>query len=192
MVALNAEVRRRAMQTATSLHRRGVVRATFVFGSHAEGRAYEWSDIDVAVFMDDVESWNLWRRTRLMTEIQKEVGFDLEVHLFPASALTEADRHVYVLFCCQQAVEKALKALIIAQTGKLAPRIHNLPRLAELASVKPEAAQLDLMADLSNFYVQSRYPDEMEPVGEAGSLDRVTKTLGETKETVEWLLSMLK
>ena len=87
MVALNAEVRRRAMQTATSLHRRGVVRATFVFGSHAEGRAYEWSDIDVAVFMDDVESWNLWRRTRLMTEIQKEVGFDIEVHLFPASAL---------------------------------------------------------------------------------------------------------
>lgn len=114
--------------------------------------------------------------------------YDLET----ARAMLEADRHVYVLFCCQQAVEKALKALIIAQTGKLAPRIHSLPRLAELASVAPDAARLDLMADLSNFYVQSRYPDEMEPVGEEGSLDRVTKALDETKEAVEWLLSMLK
>ena len=87
MVALNAEVKRRALETATSLHRRGIVRATFVFGSHAEGRADEWSDIDVAVFMDDVESWDLWRRTRMMTEIQKEVGFDIEVHLFPTSSL---------------------------------------------------------------------------------------------------------
>lgn len=87
MVALNAEVKRRALVTATSLHRRGAVRATFVFGSHAEGRADDWSDIDVAVFMDDVESWDLWYRTRLMTEIQKEVGFDIEVHLFPASSL---------------------------------------------------------------------------------------------------------
>lgn len=114
--------------------------------------------------------------------------YDLET----ARAMLEAERHVYVLFCCQQAVEKALKAVIIARTGKLAPRIHSLPRLAELASVAPEAERLDLMADLSNFYVQSRYPDEMEPTGEATSLDRVTKTLDETKEAVEWLLSMLK
>lgn len=114
--------------------------------------------------------------------------YDLET----ARAMLEAGRHVYVLFCCQQAVEKALKALIIARTGKLAPRIHSLPRLAELASVTPDATRLDLMADLSNFYMQSRYPDEMEATGEVTSLDRVTNALDGTKETLEWLLSMLK
>lgn len=93
--------------------------------------------------------------------------YDLET----ARAMLDAGRFLYVLFCCQQAVEKALKAVIIARTGKLAPRIHSLPRLAELASVAPDAAQLDLMGDLSNFYMQSRYPDEMEPAGDETSLD---------------------
>lgn len=104
MVALNAEVRRRALETATSLHRRGIVRATFVFGSHSEGRADEWSDIDVAVFMDDVESWDLWRRTRMMTEIQKEVGFDIELHLFPASSLAGAAPGSFAEYVIQHGV----------------------------------------------------------------------------------------
>jgi predicted nucleotidyltransferase len=87
MVALDPEVARRALSAARAVSREGVLRAVFVFGSHAQGRADEWSDIDVAAFVDGVETWDLWRRTAVITRVQKEVGFDVEPHLFPASSL---------------------------------------------------------------------------------------------------------
>jgi predicted nucleotidyltransferase len=87
MVALPIEVKRRALVAAAAFARRGTMRAAYVFGSHAEGRADEWSDIDLAAFMDEVESWDLWRRIQTITEVQKEVGFDVEIHLFPSTYL---------------------------------------------------------------------------------------------------------
>jgi len=87
MVALNSEITRRAHAAAAALRREGVLRAVYVFGSHVDGRPDEWSDIDIAAFMDGVETWDLWRRTDVITRVQKEVGFDVEPHLFPASYL---------------------------------------------------------------------------------------------------------
>ena len=56
--------------------------------------------------------------------------YDLET----AKAMLDAGRYLYVLFCCQQAVEKMLKALIAKRTKALPPRLHNLMRLADVAS----------------------------------------------------------
>ena len=109
-----------------------------------------------------------------------------------ARAMLAAGRWVYVLFCCQQAVEKALKAIIIARTGKLAPRIHSLPRLAELAGMRPDEARMDFMAELSAFYIQSRYPEEIESLADTASHEKADAALRTAEETVEWLLSMLK
>lgn len=91
MAVLDAEVARRALAAAKVLGREGVVRAAYVFGSHVDGRADRWSDIDVAAFMDGVGSWDIWRRTRAIVRVQKEVGFDVEPHLFPAAALQDAE-----------------------------------------------------------------------------------------------------
>ena len=87
MAVLNAEIERRAAEAAKALARRGTVIAAYVFGSHPAGRANEWSDIDVAAFMEGVESWDLWHRTQIIVQVQKEVGYDIELHLFPASSL---------------------------------------------------------------------------------------------------------
>jgi len=87
MVALNPEITRRALAAAVALRREGVVRAVYVFGSHIDGRADQWSDIDVAAFMDGVETWDLVRRTDVIVRVQKEVGFDVEPHLLPACTL---------------------------------------------------------------------------------------------------------
>jgi predicted nucleotidyltransferase len=87
MVALTDRIRRRAEVTAAALGRFGAVRATYVFGSQAEDTAGEWSDIDLAAFMEGVESWNLWERARIIAEVQKEAGYDIEPHLFPARSL---------------------------------------------------------------------------------------------------------
>jgi predicted nucleotidyltransferase len=104
MVALEADVRRRALEAARALARRGTVRAAYVFGSHAEGRADQWSDIDVAAFMDGVESWDVWRRARTMTDVQKEVGFDVEAHLFPASCLKNAEPDSFAAYVLEHGI----------------------------------------------------------------------------------------
>ena len=91
MAVLDAEIERRAAAAARSLARFGTVKAAYVFGSHVTGRADEWSDIDIAAFMEGVESWDIWQRTQFMAQVQMEVGYDIEPHLFPASALQNAE-----------------------------------------------------------------------------------------------------
>jgi len=90
MAVLNAEIERQAVEAAKALARRGTVIAAYVFGSHVTGRADEWSDIDVAAFMEGIESWDIWQRTQVMAQVQMEIGYDIEPHLFPASALQSA------------------------------------------------------------------------------------------------------
>lgn len=126
-----------------------------------------------------------------MTQTIREWVDRAEYDLESARTMLAGGRYFYVVFCCQQAVEKALKAIIISKTGQLAPRIHNLPRLAELAELPIEASRLDLMARLSAFYFQSRYPGKTElPEGPAAE-QRTQALLKQTEETVKWLLSTL-
>jgi len=87
MAVLDAEIKNRAVEAVKALARRGIVRAAYVFGSHANGRFDEWSDIDVAAFIEGIESWDIWQRTKIMAQVQMEVGYDIEPHLFPAAAL---------------------------------------------------------------------------------------------------------
>jgi predicted nucleotidyltransferase len=91
MASLDAKIKRRALAAAKALAHEGAVRAVYIFGSHAEGRADRWSDIDVAAFMEGVESWDFWRRARVIVRVQKKAGFDIEAHLFPASSLQNAE-----------------------------------------------------------------------------------------------------
>lgn len=87
MDTLDVTVAGRALAAARILARLGVVRAVYVFGSHVEGTADAWSDIDVAAFMEGVEQWDIRRRAKAMALVMEEAGSDVEVHLFPASAL---------------------------------------------------------------------------------------------------------
>jgi len=58
-----------------------------------------------------------------------------------ARAMLQSQRFLYVLFCCQQAIEKMLKAVIASRTGELPPRSHNLMQLTRHANLEPEANQ---------------------------------------------------
>ena len=91
MAVLDAEVERRALAAVKVLGHEADVRAAYVFGSHVDGRADRWSDIDVAAFVEGAESWDIWRRTEAIVRVQKEVGFDIEPHLFSAALLDDAE-----------------------------------------------------------------------------------------------------
>lgn len=59
-------------------------------------------------------------------------------------------------FLCQQAVEKALKSLLIKQTNKF-PKIHDLVRLGNLVNVDKDL--LENCKKLTTVYTENRYPD---------------------------------
>lgn len=87
MAAVTVAIERRVQDALLSLGRFGEVRSAYVFGSQADGRADEWSDVDIAVFMDGVEDWDYDRVVRAVMHVQNEVGYDIETHLFPTSRL---------------------------------------------------------------------------------------------------------
>ncbi len=55
--------------------------------------------------------------------------------LATAQAMLGARRYLYVLFMCQQSLEKLLKACVIARRGVFPPRIHDLLRLEGVAEM---------------------------------------------------------
>ena len=101
-----------------------------------------------------------------------------------------SSRYLYVLFCCQQAVEKALKCAIVRQTGEFPPRDHNLIRLGEAAGIELSGEQRRFLGELSAYYIQSRYPEEIKSLGSAMTREIAEQILRKTEEVVEWLFSM--
>ena len=53
-----------------------------------------------------------------------------------AQALWRAKRYDACLFFCHLVTEKILKAAVVKQTGKPAPRVHDLIKLANLAQLE--------------------------------------------------------
>ena len=127
-----------------------------------------------------------------MEDISEQWVERAEYDIQTAEAMFKAGRYLYVLFCCQQAVEKALKAVIVKKTGKMPPRIHNLPRLAEVARIETNSEQARFLAELSAYYIQTRYPEEIKAVGSTISQELASTILGKTEQTITWALSILQ
>jgi HEPN domain-containing protein len=116
----------------------------------------------------------------------EQAQYDLET----ARAMMAKERWLYVLFCCQQTLEKALKALIVSRTGEFPPRIHNLARLSEVAGLAPDATRDLFLGELSAYYIQARYPEEIDAMADAATRDLAGETLKKTEEAAQWLFSM--
>ena len=115
-----------------------------------------------------------------------QARYDLDT----ARALQTSGRYLYVLFCCQQAVEKAIKAVIAKRSNEFPPRIHALIRLAEVANVELDDERAQLLRELSHYYLQTRYPEEIPAMAARISESQSRQILDRTGETVQWLLSM--
>jgi len=91
---------------------------------------------------------------------------------------------------CQQAVEKSLKAVLIALRLDF-PRTHNLGTLADLL---PATATLttvvsdDLLRGLSAYAVLSRYPGDLEDVSEAD----YAQALEVASRVVDWAVAQVE
>jgi predicted nucleotidyltransferase len=92
MRAVDTAIESRALAAVKVLSDLGAVHAAYLFGSHVEGTPDEWSDIDVAVFMEGVEQWDIHQRAEAMALVMERVGSEVEAHLFPVSDLDNPPR----------------------------------------------------------------------------------------------------
>lgn len=96
-----------------------------------------------------------------------------------------------VVFLCQQAVEKGLKALFIEKKNKASGMTHSLVYLA--AEVKLPQKFFSFLRGLTPAFVNTRYPDAA--YGLPYTLyDRTMaeNTLSNTREILAWIKSQIK
>jgi HEPN domain-containing protein len=117
----------------------------------------------------------------------EQARYDLDT----ARAMFDSGRYLYVLFCCQQAVEKMLKAIIAERTKGLPPRLHQLMRLAEVAGLEVSGERAEFLRELSAYYIQTRYPEEIKDLASQAKEEGAQRVLDHTEEVLQWLNSML-
>lgn len=113
--------------------------------------------------------------------------YDLET----ARVMLRTGRYLYVLFCCQQTLEKALKALVAKQTNQFPPRTHSLMRLADIISLKLTDDQQYLFRELSAYYISTRYTHTVQQLSARISKTVARDLLEQTEKAQQWLRSMI-
>ncbi len=102
-----------------------------------------------------------------------------------AKRIMELGEYHVCAFLSQQAVEKALKALLIETTGNF-PRIHDVVELSR--RVKAPSKITELCATINPAYTSTRYPDV------ASDFDKgeVEEIVISAQEILEWIKKELK
>ena len=126
-----------------------------------------------------------------MLDIKKQISYWKESAAEDwavAQQLLESGRTRHGLFFAHLALEKMLKALICKNTGDLAPRIHNLNRLIDLAGVVSNPVQTDILAEMNAFHIEGRYPETLTkpPTGE-----EAIRYMKRAEEVFRWLTNLL-
>lgn len=101
-----------------------------------------------------------------------------------AEALLKAHLPAMAIFHCQQAVEKALKAICLRRQHRYPPR-HELDALAEAAGIWEEIRNRDLLAVLEAAYTACRYPED--DTYRALNSQSARKIVAQTRRMVRWL-----
>jgi predicted nucleotidyltransferase len=91
MALNNPVIEQRVVRVLRVVSRHMKVCAGYVFGSHVDGTPDAYSDIDLAVFVEGLEAWDIFQRADMTALVQEEVGDDIELHYFPAQALESPD-----------------------------------------------------------------------------------------------------
>ncbi len=105
-----------------------------------------------------------------------------------AKAMLQTGRWIYSIFMCQQSLEKCLKALIVYQDKEIVP-IHNLRRLAEIASIIHEFDESTLVKldFLSNYYINARYKEDLNQLSKGINETLVQDFIQFSEGTIAWL-----
>lgn len=110
----------------------------------------------------------------------REAESDLEA----ARILRDGSKENISAFHLQQAVEKALKGLLLDTEGDY-PYIHNLVELSK--DIDPPDRFLDAFSELNPVYYSTRYPDQT-----GDKVENLEKLTTDVEEFIEWATEQLE
>jgi HEPN domain-containing protein len=119
----------------------------------------------------------------------ERVDYDMET----AKAMSQAGRFIYVVFMCQQALEKGFKAFLVHRSKEVVP-IHNLRRLAEHAEVVHELDEDKLVKldFLSHYYINARYKEDLNQLSKGVTASVAQDFIQFAEEIIAWLRQKMK
>ena len=131
--------------------------------------------------MDSSEKFEYWRDI---------AQYDLKT----AQAMYKTGRWLYVVFMCEQAIEKLCKGLYLLFINDNIPQIHDINSLVtKFADKLPEPIDDEkrlLFARLSAFYLKNRYPEYKERLSMSLDKKEAGNILKKSREVFKWLLTL--
>ncbi len=127
--------------------------------------------------------------------IKKDIQYWIDISRFDldtAFSLLNGKKYLYVLFMCQQAVEKMLKGIVTLKTKRFPPRIHDLVKLAKLAGLEKDDIDFEFLDRLSFYYIETRYPEEQLKLHKTVSKKLADNYYKDTRRLCLWLERLLK
>lgn len=112
--------------------------------------------------------------------------------LVVAESMLEKEHFTWSLFIGHIVLEKTLKAIYINEHQKLAPRIHDLVKLAKSTSLNLNDEQLIFLSEVSDFNMESRYPDEKNQFARKCDRKFAMHYLTRIKEMHSWLKKQIQ
>ncbi|MGE5544121.1 MAG: HEPN domain-containing protein [Bacillota bacterium] len=117
--------------------------------------------------------------------------------------MLNSGRYLYVVFMCQQAIEKLVKGLYILFCGEEPPRTHNISIIfKKVVESHPDKFEyIDSFIEkkeqygyfflrLMAYYIAERYPSYKEKLSQAVGEQEAAEVMATTEEVFEWLLSL--
>jgi HEPN domain-containing protein len=131
--------------------------------------------------MDSEEKFTYWL---------DHAQYDLDT----ADIMYQGGRWLYVVFMCQQAVEKLCKGLYLLYIDDNVPRIHDIGNLVrrfedKLPAVIPEEV-FNFFDRLTSFYLKDRYPEYQQNISSMVNESSARAAFDKTKEVFKWLLTL--
>lgn len=116
-----------------------------------------------------------------------------EYDLKTALAMLKTGRYIYVIFMCQQTIEKIFKAYLSYKNIEVLP-IHNLRRLVELGYLidKFSEEEMKKLDYLSMYYINARYKNDIKKLSKNIDKKICKEFLDFTKKVIKWLKQEMK
>lgn len=106
-------------------------------------------------------------------------------------ALRRAKKYGYALFFLHLAIEKRLKAVLVRRTKAHAPFSHNLVfLLGRLGDVAVSESLLSDLQQISDFNMESRYPDEKSDFFRRANKKMSDRWHGRAEEILKWISTL--
>ena len=125
--------------------------------------------------------------------------YDLET----AGAMLASKRYLYVVFMCQQSIEKLVKGLFVMFHDQEPPRTHNIAQVfkqiveamdGEFKDTEEFIRKLDkynaFFVKLLAYYIAERHPSYKEKLSQAVDQQEAKDVLELTEEVFIWLISL--